>query len=664
MELLVSKLLLVQRNWSGYTGVQIVGTFRSHVSNLSDFERWLRVSRENVFIVSRTSNPSMSMYVGNWLYSNDHPGWRQPVDLDKHRLLISGPHARLNNVVCQSVALEFKQVLVYFPSVAECKAGAARIAQQIEVFKSATSANASGGGPLPTERDIRVAIGLQLSEWRRRALERLSALLQEVSELPDTDVSVQSGVACHHSAMTSEEKSLVENAFKNRALLVVCLTSDSQYAHRMSAPKIVIVFDDAMQVYDCAWFKRMTVQATEMAVIMASESNKHVVMDLFNTSPPPIVSQLAVEMRATQSNSAEFPIACRFLFDSLEYRYATTPRELEQLMRGTFYAATNTFIDWRSVMLSQAKRAVEMGYACAFDGVSVELASDTDLHCSPIGSACAISGVDICSAEYLFDELHSAQKGLQMSNEIYLLYVATSSLDFLDTLAFDIEKYVQLIDFYSTCVDSTLSAEAHRAISEFSRQHLGGRHKRMHAALLLHVMMNEESMEYLANVNGSSRGQMQSFKMRIVERLRMIGEFCHAFGWNTFGVAYMTLAARMRHGVRYDLLPLCSLIDFCEEPTVTTSQLRLIHSCGYTSIGGLATARQTELSNLFAHHIGSGHDSSAVCIVQPIGEFAKSVIEKARVLLSKKNGSCPPMAEQGTGELVSLMSQLVEGILV
>ena len=188
-------------------------------------------------------------------------------------------------VLCSEVANKRLSSIVFCHSKAQCQRSAVKIAALMQrmVF-------------LPAEQKA------EIKKKRETILNHLKKCSFGVDQV--LAQTVAAGVAYHHSGLTLEERSIVEDAYSKGLLLVICATST--LAAGVNLPARRVIFRNMKMGWnqiDIANYKQMSGRAGRAGKDTAGESilcikkqERKQAMHLMNSPLPPLKSCLSLDM--------------------------------------------------------------------------------------------------------------------------------------------------------------------------------------------------------------------------------------------------------------------------------------------------------------------------------------------------------------------------------
>ncbi|MFA9516744.1 ATP-dependent DNA helicase [Halopenitus sp. H-Gu1] len=264
-------------------------------------------------------------------------------------------------------------------------------------------------------RDLARVTGDHLTDDERAELRSLAAEIRDASETEiasDLAAAVERGAAFHHAGLASENRSLVEEAFRDR--LVKCICATPTLAAGVNTPaRRVIVRDwrrydgefggmkplDVLEIHQmCGRAGRPGLDPYGEAVLLAGSTEES--DELFDryvwADPEPVRSKLAAE-----------PALRTHVLATIATGFASTRGELFEFLRNTLYASQ---ADDDRHLESVTDAVIE--YLTVNDFLERDHGSDGEsLFATSIGHTVSRQYLDPMSAAEMIDGLRAAGKG-------------------------------------------------------------------------------------------------------------------------------------------------------------------------------------------------------------------------------------------------------------
>ena len=395
LELLLTKLLYIcQRN--GQSAIQIIG-MSATLPDLEILAKWLRAD-----LYRTTFRP---------IVLQEHVKIGQDVWTPDMRTLIRKiqPEVMLSNDSDHVIYLSLETVIAGFSVVIFCptKNWCEKMAQSVaaEFFTLGSAAASEDGMKLRAELN-----GQQLADTIHR-LKNSPAGLDPV--LAHT---IRFGVAFHHAGLTSEERDIIESAFRLNILRVLVATSTLSSGVNLPARRVIIrtpIFHGT--VIDPLVYRQMIGRAGRYgqdtsgeSYLICQPSDVNQVKRMFGADPKPLKSCLL----AADSVSSSMK---RAMLEVIATGSATSTSDL------TLYAACTLLATLNDVPQSMLTACVD--WLVEFEFIRRIVADDGErLGPTQLGLACLASSLTPDDSLVLLAELQTARKGVILDSDLHLIY--------------------------------------------------------------------------------------------------------------------------------------------------------------------------------------------------------------------------------------------------
>lgn len=367
---------------------------------------------------------------------------------------------------------------------------------------------------------------------------------------------VERGVAFHHAGLTSQHRRIVEESFLNRRLKVVCATPTLAAGVNMPA-RMVIIPEVKKSIRDLSVmeYKQLAGRAGRpgyddygYAVMIASSKRKlaNYVRRYLMGEPEPVRSNLYrrlswAVLASTSSGivrdeeDLEDFLRSTLLYFQKGYNYESLQEVLSFLRRVGLMKSDR--LELTRLGRRVAELCVDSITAVIAKKVSSQTAIDEDLALTSIACSPDISPI-------------------QYEVPLHLIEPFTESLE---KLGWDAgEKEMEIVG----------------------------------KALALKLWINEVSEETVSNVYGIAPGDMLVLKENAEWVSSSMAEILLVLGNRSYALMFMELAERIKHGVRPELLQLCSVED------VGRVRARILYNYGFRTVEDLAKASIEKLSEV------------------------------------------------------------------
>ncbi len=277
--------------------------------------------------------------------------------------------------------------------------------------------------------------------------DRLGDLADDIRDVSDTETSedlataVARGAAFHHAGLASEQKSLVEDAFRERLIKVIAATPTLAAGVNTPSRRVIVRdwrrYDSSvggmsplstLEVHQmCGRAGRPGLDPYGEALLLASSHEEY--EELFDryvhADPEPVFSKLAAE-----------PALRTHVLSTIADGFATTREELGSFLDRTLYATQTTD---ESRLVAVVDRVVD--YLVANDFVE---RTDDSLHATGLGHTVSRLYLDPMSAAEILDGLRDVENE-PTALGLYHLVARTPDMYELYLRSGDHERYVDLL---------------------------------------------------------------------------------------------------------------------------------------------------------------------------------------------------------------------------
>ncbi|CAN8007195.1 unnamed protein product [Ixodes pacificus] len=568
LELMLAKLAYMARR--GGSGVQVVA-MSACLGNLEALARWLDAE---LYRCTERPVPLRQLFkVGEELWEG--PPLR----------LVKGPGPPLPDdpegllQLCLETWLEGHAVLLFCPTRAWCEALALALARGARLLLARLHSGSLEATHLEAAVGLKGMLeGLQLEELGRQLAATPAGLD------PALGRCLRCAVAFHHAGLTTDERDVVEEAFRRGVLRALVATSTLSSGVNLPARRVVIrtpVFHGAP--LDVMAYRQMAGRAGRLgmdthgeSVLVCKASERGLAERLCGADPPPIGSSLAGRGAAT-------PALKRALLEVVASGVASSPEELSLYWRCTLQHA-----------LSAGPPPLDACLSFLVQRQFVHLRGGGEggprYHPTQLGLAVLASSLSPDEALCVLADLEQARRCLVLENELHLVYLVTPVHLSSQLGAVDWGRYQALWEGLSP--DRQRVAQQ-AGVTEASLAARGrGRessHRRLLVALALEELLGERPLAQVAPRYGLPKGLLQSLQHGAATFAGMVCAFCEQLGWHGLRLLVSQLQSRLHFGVRPELVELLRL------PCLDGPCARLLHDCGFTEPRCLAQATPASL---------------------------------------------------------------------
>eukprot|EP00004_Rigifila_ramosa_P011186 TRINITY_DN2368_c0_g1_i14.p1 TRINITY_DN2368_c0_g1~~TRINITY_DN2368_c0_g1_i14.p1 ORF type:complete len:792 (+),score=170.84 TRINITY_DN2368_c0_g1_i14:2006-4381(+) len=502
--------------------------------------------------------------------------------LERH-IDVSGPEGDPVGTLVRECVSEGHSVIVFCPTKKGCEVGAQRLA------KAPFMKNLGKDEPL----------AILMEELRRTPTGAESGLLE----------IVPFGVAYHHAGLTTEERSLVEEAFRSLHVVVLFATSTLAAGVNLPARRVIINGPKIGQAFlDPAKYHQMVGRAGRAGLDTKGESflvyrpaDQSPVLRLVSDPLPPMISALGngrglsralLEAIAAKliSNTADID---RFVAETLYFQQETREKLSECITQCLKYLHDSDFVDQ---MPQTAASRPPLG-PLATESQPAETRLSDKLRVTKLGIATVASSLPPSEGMLIFEDLQLARRHLLLDSELHLMYLATpiytqtepnwaiypsmhrklspECLQVADLIGIKMEYLEQASEF----------PPAYNSPSKDAR-----RHRRFYAALALwELTHNEAPLWQVSRDFRIERGALQALQNNASSFATMTATFAAKLGWWEFDMLLTGLSGRLNYGVQPDALPLCMIAK------VGGARARVLYNAGFHTVAAVAASKPEKI---------------------------------------------------------------------
>lgn len=548
------------------------------------------------------------------------------------------------------------------------------------------------------------------TEQEKLAKERLSAILEfeKITSLIDLlrkstggcdrnlELATRFGCAYHHAGLTMDERSLIEQAFRDGILKILCCTSTLSAGVNLPARRVFITsaFDFSGKLMELMSYYQMIGRAGRKGIdtlgesfVLCSNKDEEIVKNFLSSSVRPICSRLIplklienLENNKDEENAKYQPsfndYLVRAVLEIIVNGLAKKKSDIFNFISCTFLSACLSADDLlrknhkffeqliRSVLrLLEEKNFIYFNddLETKFSEKSIRSTLENELsnkiEITPLARAVVTSGISPSDGCFIFTELNRCRESLCLVNDLHLLYETTPTfvasqlppLDWKNYLELyynmdeNLKKVAQLIGIKESFIYSQISdiGPANNTDSLLV-------HRRFYASLALYEIINEIPFAVVQKKFGLNKGLLQSLQQQSSTFAGMLTNFCYKIGWSSLAILIEQFQPRLSMGVQHDL------IDLVRIPCLNSIVARQLYSKGYDSVVSLIHSKTSEITQILLHayyplmketFLTNSHNVgetkiyiSSIEKYLNIKDFAKLIIDEARQIVEVEIG--------------------------
>lgn len=459
-------------------------------------------------------------------------------------------------------------VLIFCCSKNQCSATAKQVSRLVEV----------------SERRIPVK-GVELSQHPTRA-----SVCEELGRIPggaDPALleTMPRGVAFHHAGLSSEERDLVERAYKCGAVSVLCATSTLAAGVNLPARRVIfkhpyVGWYAANNVLDGTRYRQMAGRAGRAGVDTFGES-----ILVARDVPLPRLEALMVEgARPIESCLLEGKKGMkRAMLEVVAAGVVKTPADVDRYIRCTLLHAMNSFELVRDSTIAALKWLGQKEHTFIFWD------KDSDCYeCHAFGKAVLASGLPPEMCMTIKADLERARESFVMTTELHLTYLCVPVMEditpdwarFYETIrrlqgaAATVMTKVGVNPGFAMQLSRGLGMSRGNTRRSEQQMEMERICKRFWVALILTDLIQEVDMLDVQQKYAVPRGTIQGLQDRASRFASMVAAFCEKLGWYDLEALITKFQSRVLHGVRQEILALSEI------PFVKSHTARLLYKAG------------------------------------------------------------------------------------
>lgn len=562
-------------------------------------------------------------------------------------------------LLCSEVVPEHS-VLVFCSTKALTQTTAALIAETIGSYKPQKDSE------VPAEEEERAR-----KRKRKRLLELLAACTG--GHLNETLAkTVPKGVAFHNAGLTTEEREVIEQGYRDHVINVLCSTSTLAVGVNLPARRVIIrspfVGRDPMSP---KYYKQMAGRAgragydTFGECFLILQNTKDVVdrgKRLLQSDVEAIHSCLLSVNTRNNNNNNNFDkeekkgIERLILEGVCQSQDGTvTFEDVTNLVGCTFLAAENA--NTREILEANGERVVQ-GLMERHFVTKHERDGATYYKATKLGKATFHSCFLPEEAKIMHKVLEKANNdGVILLDDVHICYLLTPLTNLVPP---NWETFAQILRMHEcggvtgrNQLRYTLGRIGAR-ISTVDRRATGGCPKvtaeedlalrRLYNALILSDLVHERPLADVAAKYGAQTGTIQGLMQSAGSFARMSVCFCHNMEWSALEAVLNTFVERLNLGIKAEIIPLTEISG------VGRSRARALWNAGFKSVEAIA---RTSVDDLRRHvHLGPFDERAATMIVQG----AINMLKRKAAEMAKQAESLPDAAAVAEKEEAELLT--------
>ena len=459
--------------------------------------------------------------------------------------------------------------------------------------------------------------------------------------------AIEKGFGWHHAGLDTEEREIVEAAFKSGSISVLCATSTLAAGVNLPARRVIFrhpYIGKASNVLNPSKYRQMAGRAGRAGLDTLGESfllhtrgvSESRLYDLMNQDVEPISSCLDDTKNGLY----------RAMLEAIASGCVSTPGDVNQYVKSTLLSSMIPYDE----VVSHAKAALawlgspERRYISwePVKGVFVPTATGMAVHCSGLSPETC---TDIVS------DLSRAREALVLASDLHLTYICvplneeiivdwgrlSEMMNDLPPVSISVSEKVGVqrafiiakARGYSSIQTSDTNKRQARSPQE-SQERIC---KRFWIALILSDILQETPFSLVHAKFGIQRGLVQGIQDRASRHAGMLSTFCSRIGWTDFEVLIRQFQSRVLHGVLPEMLQLM------EVPRVKAYSARMLFKAGLKTPEMLASADpmvvERILSNAYRKATPRKKKNVMLHAKRLISEARRLLVDRAEALREK-----------------------------
>ncbi|XP_011871560.1 PREDICTED: helicase POLQ-like [Vollenhovia emeryi] len=439
--------------------------------------------------------------------------------------------------------------------------------------------------------------------------------------------TIKFGVAYHHSGLTSEERRLLEDAFREGTLCVICCTSTLAAGVNLPARRVILRSPYVgNQFLNLSRYKQMIGRAGRAgmgvlgeSILICKKSEISKVKDLLTSQMDDSLSSLHTENDRGLNN---------LILSAIQLNMALTRSELHKLTTATLLNIQQTRMDVNLkaitdetitallkcgvikvkskgsnagnpnvtvVIPSQEstrvdKREVRKGVK------TVTFTSETEFQLCDLGQAALKGPIDLKTAYTLYEDLKTAQKHLILIDNLHLLYLVTpydsvSQITPIGSIYYDMIMELTESQMQVARLLGITEATANKLRDGIMPKCVDKRVvHRFYVTLIIYELWNHRTVYFVAEKYQVSRGVIQSLLNAVSMFASSIVRFCQELPefW-AFTEMLSTFSKKLSYCCPLELEKLMEL------PSVKIGRARQLYKAGYKTLQSIAKATPKDI---------------------------------------------------------------------
>ncbi|RLU26959.1 hypothetical protein DMN91_000758 [Ooceraea biroi] len=452
----------------------------------------------------------------------------------------------------------------------------------------------------------------------------LNALKTEEGLCPTLQKTIKFGVAYHHSGLTSEERRLLEDAFREGTLCVICCTSTLAAGVNLPARRVILRSPYVgNQFLNLSRYKQMIGRAGRAgmgilgeSILICKKSEIDKVKELLTSQMDDSLSSLHVENDRGINN---------LILSAIQLNLATTRSELHKLTTATLLniQQNRVGVNLRAITDETITALLKCGVikvkskgsnvgdsnvtviipsqepekSAAKKGVkTVTFTRETKFQLCDLGQAAMKGPIDLNTAYALYEDLKTAEKHLILTDNLHLLYLVTpydsvSQITPVGSIYYNVVMGLTESQMQIARLLGITEATANKLRDGIMPKSVEKRVvHRFYVTLIVYELWNHHSVYTVAEKYQVNRGVIQSLLNTVSLFASSVVRFCQELPefW-TFTEMLRTFSKRLSYCCPSELETLMEL------PSVKIGRARQLYKAGYRTLQSIAKANSRDI---------------------------------------------------------------------
>ncbi|XP_057323596.1 helicase POLQ-like isoform X4 [Microplitis mediator] len=512
-----------------------------------------------------------------------------------------------------------------------------------------------------------------LIEYKKNDKKKLLENLKDDSRslCPILLQTVKYGVAYHHSGLTNDERRLLEEAFKDNIISVICCTSTLAAGVNLPARRVILRSPYiGNEFINLSKYKQMIGRAgrTGMSeigesILLCKQSEIPKVRELLRSRIEDCVSSLGTEENRGINN---------LILSSVMLSIATTRNQLHNLVYSSLLKvqASQLNVDIKKFTDKAIKNLIKIqalqvdNKLCMKANMTVTIQSQSSelmavdenisdvnecqrsivltgsscLKLSNIGRAAMKGCIDLKTAYILYEDLKIAQKHLILCNDLHILYLVTP-YQLADQLTpIGLIYYETIINLPPLSMNIARLLGINEIVIMKLRDGMVPKNvperviRKFYLSLILNELRQNRSLYAVADKYQVNRGKIQNLLSTTASFANSIIRFCEELPefW-AFTELFKTFYKKLVYNCSVELE------SFMELPAVKAARAKQIYNAGYKTLQSIASADPKEFQKNINHL--SRKDAERITVAAKIVQLGEKVMEMKQTTQRRQKDS-------------------------